>query len=199
MDITRFDRITVTVAQSSSRRDVLRLFGAAALGAGSLALLGSGESEAKRRRKNKNKKRKKIQHQDEGQGQGQDQPKKPGQSGPTCSDGKKNGSETDVDCGGTCPRCTVGKTCGSRNDCTTALCVSGTCQEPTNPADCGLDTDGSNCATRTNADNQTICTKINGRFFTDGTCAQRCLPTEQCVLPISGGVECVLPCGAPDA
>jgi hypothetical protein len=189
LDTTRFDRITVNVAQSSSRRGVLRLLGVAALGAGSLTCFGAAEGEAKRRRKHKKRKK----------SQPQDQRQKPSPSGPTCSDGKKNGSETDVDCGGTCPRCNVGKMCTTRNDCTTALCVGGICQEATNPADCGLDTDGSNCATRTNSANQKICTKINGRFFLDGTCAQHCLASEQCVLPISGGVECVLPCGAPDA
>ena len=47
-----------------------------------------------------------------------------------CSDGLRNGRETDVDCGGgTCPRCASGKTCASRSDCASALCTTGTCQQ----------------------------------------------------------------------
>jgi hypothetical protein len=71
-----------------------------------------------------------------------------------------------------------------------------TCAEWVNPADCGLDSDGSTCATSTNAQNQKICIKIDGRFFANGACADQCLASEQCVLPVSGGVECVLPRGA---
>ena len=42
--------------------------------------------------------------------------------GPTCADGIKNGDETDVDCGGSCPRCATGKTCLRRDDCESAVC-----------------------------------------------------------------------------
>lgn len=176
VDVDRFDVLARSLSSGSSRRAALRLLGPAAFGAGSL--LGSDEARAKRRKKRKPR-------------------SKPPAA--TCNDERKNGVETDVDCGGTCPRCDIGKTCASRNDCATALCVDSTCVEPTAPADCGLDTDGSNCATRTNAAGEKICTRINGRFFQEGTCQQHCLASEQCVLPVSGGVECVLPCGAPEA
>jgi hypothetical protein len=179
MDQNRLAVLTRSLGGVPSRRDVLRGLVGAGLGAGSLALLGSDASQAKRRRKHKTR--------------------KPQTQAPTCGDGRQNGAETDVDCGGTCPRCGLGKTCASRNDCTTALCVDGACAEPASPAECGQDTDGSNCATRTNAAGQKICTRIDGRFFGTGTCEQLCLATEQCVLPVSGGVECVLPCGAPAA
>lgn len=181
MDTTRFDRIVMNLGQSTRRRDVLRFLGAATFSAGSLTLFSSAESEAKRKHKKGKKKR------NNGQGSGQ-----------SCKDGRKNGSETDVDCGGSCPRCDVQKSCASRDDCTTAFCDGGVCKQPASLDDCGVDTDGGMCATRTNTANQKICTKINGRFFGTGTCAERCLPTEQCVLP-GAGVECVLPCGAPDA
>ena len=181
MDQHRFDALTRCASGASSRRDVLRLLGVAATGGGGSALLGTEGAAARRRKKRK--------------------PKRgtPRQDAPTCGDVRKNGSETDVDCGGTCPRCGLGKICASRDDCTTALCAGGVCAEWTNPADCGQDTNGLNCATRTNAAGHKICTKIDGRFFAPGTCAERCLAAEQCVLPTSGGVECVLPCGAPDA
>ena len=47
-----------------------------------------------------------------------------GSSGvPTCTDGAKNGGETDVDCGGTCAaRCAVGKACAVSADCTSGTC-----------------------------------------------------------------------------
>ena len=63
------------------------------------------------------------------------------------------------------------------------------------PADCGADTDGSMCACRTNSANQKICTKIDGRFLANGTCAD-CQGGEQCIPVVSGGIECIPPCGA---
>ena len=51
-----------------------------------------------------------------------------GGGGPTCTDGTKNGAETDVDCGGgTCPDCVDGKICSINGDCTGNNCVTGTC------------------------------------------------------------------------
>src|SRR5260370_404509 len=36
---------------------------------------------------------------------------------PTCTDGRKNGNETDVDCGGgACPKCVTGKSCRANTD-----------------------------------------------------------------------------------
>ena len=47
---------------------------------------------------------------------------------PTCSDAVQNQGETDVDCGGPCQRCAVGKACNDRSDCTVGLaCVAGQC------------------------------------------------------------------------
>ncbi|HVJ19481.1 MAG TPA: discoidin domain-containing protein [Polyangiaceae bacterium] len=44
-------------------------------------------------------------------------------SGPTCSDGIKNGTETDVDCGGaTCSKCANSKVCASASDCSSGYC-----------------------------------------------------------------------------
>jgi hypothetical protein len=45
-----------------------------------------------------------------------------------CDDQTKNGTETDVDCGGLCPKCDVGATCSGAADCASARCCSGTCQ-----------------------------------------------------------------------
>jgi hypothetical protein len=40
----------------------------------------------------------------------------------------KNGTETDVDCGGVCAQCTSGKHCLANNDCTSGTCNQGFCQ-----------------------------------------------------------------------
>jgi hypothetical protein len=48
---------------------------------------------------------------------------------PSCTDGVRNGGESDVDCGGTgtCPRCPDGRTCTAATDCMAAVCTSGSC------------------------------------------------------------------------
>ena len=46
---------------------------------------------------------------------------------PACSDGIRDGSETDVDCGGVCPGCAIGQQCASQGDCDRGGCVMGTC------------------------------------------------------------------------
>ena len=46
----------------------------------------------------------------------------------SCTDGVKNGAETDIDCGGsTCKACAAGKKCLTATDCKPNLCSSGTC------------------------------------------------------------------------
>lgn len=70
---------------------------------------------------------------------------------PTCTDGIKNGSETDVDCGGSCvAKCQNGKACGASTDCVSNLCSGGICQAaPTctdgvkNGTETGVDCGGS--------------------------------------------------------
>jgi len=47
---------------------------------------------------------------------------------PSCTDGVKNGTETDVDCGGSCAaKCADSKLCSVNADCSGASCVGGTC------------------------------------------------------------------------
>ena len=46
---------------------------------------------------------------------------------PSCGDGIKNGTETDVDCGGTCPKCVISKACASNGDCLNDTCLGGVC------------------------------------------------------------------------
>jgi hypothetical protein len=46
-----------------------------------------------------------------------------------CVDGVKNGTETDVDCGGLdCAKCALGKICLVATDCASSVCSGGKCQ-----------------------------------------------------------------------
>jgi hypothetical protein len=47
---------------------------------------------------------------------------------PSCFDSAKNGSESDVDCGGACDaKCVTGQACGSGADCSSGTCNLGQC------------------------------------------------------------------------
>jgi hypothetical protein len=46
---------------------------------------------------------------------------------PACNDHAKNGSESDVDCGGSCPPCSDGAVCGASGDCQSAVCSGESC------------------------------------------------------------------------
>jgi hypothetical protein len=49
----------------------------------------------------------------------------------SCANQQKDGSESDVDCGGAeCQRCVDGKTCGGPGDCQSGICTAGLCQVP---------------------------------------------------------------------
>jgi len=59
----------------------------------------------------------------------------------TCSDGVKNGSETDVDCGGgTCAACANGRSCSVATDCTSGTCTGGVCVQPPAPLTVSFET-----------------------------------------------------------
>lgn len=49
----------------------------------------------------------------------------------TCSDGVKNGTESDIDCGGGCPTCVDGRSCVVASDCTSKSCSGTICRAPT--------------------------------------------------------------------
>src|SRR5262245_24306143 len=181
MDSTTFDALTRTIG-SLSRRTALRglVAGAATLVGGAAAL----DTEAKRRKKGKNKK-----------GKPQTPPPPPQNQ---CTDGIKNGAESDVDCGGgTCPRCQGGQICNTRSDCHTALCTGGTCQSCAAPDDCGKDSDGDMCFCRDNAarPGERMCTRKTCKLFVGGTCAD-CAAGEQCAPAGPGAIECCAPCGS---
>lgn len=49
---------------------------------------------------------------------------------PACDDGARNGIETDVDCGGSCPPCALGRACEAAVDCQSGACIERVCSEP---------------------------------------------------------------------
>ena len=73
----------------------------------------------------------------------------------SCEDGKKNGDETDVDCGGACKKCGESRGCKAPADCTSGSCISGGCAAPScidkvkngmeTDVDCGGPTAGAEC------------------------------------------------------
>ncbi|MGV8086304.1 MAG: hypothetical protein ACP5N1_01610, partial [Candidatus Woesearchaeota archaeon] len=84
----------------------------------------------------------------------------------TCINTIKDGTETDLNCGGTCPKCTLNKTCTSNNDCTSGKCFEGKCAVDT----CNND-------------------KLDSDSETDVDCGNECLPcklSKLCAL----GTDC---------
>ena len=74
-------------------------------------------------------------------------------AGPSCTDGKKNGAETDTDCGGgTCPKCALQKACATGTDCVSGLCDKNVCVDPSctdkkkNSDETDVDCGGTKCA-----------------------------------------------------
>ncbi|MBV72402.1 MAG: hypothetical protein CMH52_13845, partial [Myxococcales bacterium] len=50
-----------------------------------------------------------------------------------CTNGQRNGTETDIDCGGVCPGCDLGQLCLLGSDCSSTFCENGRCA---NAPDC---------------------------------------------------------------
>jgi hypothetical protein len=79
---------------------------------------------------------------------------------PTCVDGEQNGSETDLDCGGSCAPCLNGQSCSQASDCDSQFCDGSSCGPCGGDSDCAAVADsycdGSNCvAKKQNGDNCT--------------------------------------------
>lgn len=51
-------------------------------------------------------------------------------AGATCGDGVQSGTETDVDCGGSCAPCRNGDGCAIASDCGSERCEAGACASP---------------------------------------------------------------------
>jgi hypothetical protein len=99
----------------------------------------------------------------------------------SCKDGVKDGSETDVDCGGTCTTlCGLGQKCLSGADCTSMECPAGKCTDCHNNmqdvGETGVDCGGS-------------CLACNGDVCTSGAGCK----SGSCVLGICCDTACQVP------
>jgi hypothetical protein len=114
-----------------------------------------------------------------------------------CSDGLKNGDETDTDCGGSCQGCATGKACKMGTDCLSQICTASVCKPSCTDAqknnaetdvDCGGGTcpacdDGKSCANASDCKSQ-VCA--------GGKCQA---PT--CADGKKNGAEIGVDCGGP--
>jgi len=116
----------------------------------------------------------------------------------TCSDGKQNGTETDIDCGGSCAACAVGKDCLRGSDCisgtcTNQICVgtSVTCSDGIkNGAETDVDCGGASCSRCTESK---ICYQASDCASTN--CWQGYCRTTSCTDGIIDGYETDQDCG----
>jgi hypothetical protein len=118
-----------------------------------------------------------------------------------CLDNSKDGSETDVDCGGgTCPACANGKTCSVQSDCQSGTCMNGRCASP--PAQC-LDSMKDGSETDVDCGGGTCPACVSGKMCVKGTDCQsgtcsggRCVsPPAQCLDNVKDGSETDVDCG----
>src|SRR3990167_5793026 len=111
--------------------------------------------------------------------------------GPTCTDSVRNGTEADVDCGGTCGPCANGKSCSTSGDCSTNNCVAQVCRAVSctdgvrNGAETDADCGGGTCPTCADT---LVC--VAGTDCSSGTCTQgRCASAPSCTDGIKNGAE----------
>jgi len=113
---------------------------------------------------------------------------------PSCMDGVKNGNETDVDCGGNCPRCLNGRTCSGRNDCVGAFCKDGTCEACQANPECGTDDNGACACQQPATGGSLVCTGTavppNVASCVDCPASTICVAS-----PSPGTFYCFKPCG----
>ena len=116
---------------------------------------------------------------------------------PSCTDGVKNGIESDVDCGGSCADCVDGKACLFSSDCASNSCVGAVC---TRVASCtdrvknGSETDvdcGGSCA---NCTSGKACLKDDD-CASGGCSGGRCLQVPLCTDGVKNGDETDVDCG----
>ena len=104
-----------------------------------------------------------------------------GQCAPAaCGDGIKNGDETDVDCGGSCPaKCEDGEGCSGSGDCESGVCTNNECKAPS----CS---DGLKNGQETDVD-------------CGGSCPSKCEDGDSCEVPMDcvGGICSDNTCDSP--
>lgn len=111
----------------------------------------------------------------------------------SCSDGKKNGTESDVDCGGTCAKCVNGKTCNGSSDCSSSACVDGVCCDQECKGTCMA------CTAAKTGGSQGACASVVAGTDPDSECVggHQCTSTgcESCLDGVKNGDETGVDCG----
>ena len=115
---------------------------------------------------------------------------------PACTDGAKNGTETDVDCGGDCPRCTGGKACEHGADCLSAACVNSLCATAScdngvqDSTETDIDCGGSACPPCATGLRCRV-----GSDCSDGACTESSCRASSCADRTKNGSETSVDCG----
>jgi len=116
--------------------------------------------------------------------------------GSTCSNGLKDGTETDVDCGGSCPKCANGKNCNIGSDCQSGVCVGGVCHVPSctdgikDGSETDVDCGGASCPGCAVGKNCNI-----GSDCQSGFCAYGVCQATSCTDGVKDGTETDVDCG----
>lgn len=115
----------------------------------------------------------------------------------SCLNKKRDGKETDVDCGGNkCPKCADGKKCKKMIDCSSSVCATGACQPPS----C---TDKMKNQDETDIDCGGVCGKCadNKKCLKDNDCSSGwcldslCRHVPVCTDGVKNGYETGVDCG----
>ncbi|MBL8952844.1 MAG: hypothetical protein JNK82_18840 [Myxococcaceae bacterium] len=127
---------------------------------------------------------------------------------PTCTDGRQNGRESDVDCGGgECRRCELARACETPSDCESGACRQHVCASPkpscAGDAGCAVEClRNSDCTSGACVDGVCVgpcgpplsvcgagCVDLRQDPQSCGTCGRACAPNERCENAV-----CVLRC-----
>ncbi len=123
---------------------------------------------------------------------------------PSCTDGKQNGSETDVDCGGSCSKCGIGKRCNGNVDCASNFCNGGICASQnlpscTNNVQDGQETDidcgGGSCAKCADGKNCNGPSDCVSNDCSGGKCVTPQQQQASCFDHVKNGTETDIDCG----
>ena len=119
---------------------------------------------------------------------------------PSCMDGKKNGGETDLDCGGPqCPKCDPGDACQQASDCGTGVCTGDVCQSASctdvvkNGGETDVDCGGPACPKCQDGDACAVPGDCQSNDCQGGLC--KAAPT--CSDALKNGQETDVDCGGP--
>jgi hypothetical protein len=116
---------------------------------------------------------------------------------PTCANAKKDGGETDVDCGGPeCNPCSTNKLCMMPSDCVSIVCIGNKCQTPTcldavkNGTETDVDCGGASCP-----DCASGLSCIAPSDCQSGVCAGGKCQAPSCLDTVKNGAETDVDCG----